>query len=68
MIGAMIGKRRVRSAFASLNRRDLPAFLANWAEDATFIFPGDVPGVSGKIEGKKAIEDGSADTSSVFLE
>jgi hypothetical protein len=31
MIGAIIAKRTVRSAFASLNRRDIPAFLSSWA-------------------------------------
>lgn len=55
MIGAIIIKNRVRAAFAALNRRDIPAFLADWAEDATFIFPRDVS-VGGKMEGKKAIE------------
>jgi len=54
MIGALIAKRKVRSAFDSLNRRDLLKFLANWREDATFIFPGNIS-VSGKIEGKRAI-------------
>ena len=55
MIGAIIVKSKVRSAFASLNRRDLPAFLSDWAEDATFIYPGNIS-VSGKMEGKKTIE------------
>jgi ketosteroid isomerase-like protein len=55
MIGAIIVKSKVTSAFASLNRRDLPAFLSDWGEDATFIYPGNIS-VSGKMEGKKAIE------------
>jgi ketosteroid isomerase-like protein len=55
MIGAIIVKSKVRSAFAALNRRDLPAFLSGWAEDATFIYPGNLS-ASGKLEGKKAIE------------
>ena len=55
MIGAIIVKSKVRSAFASLNRRDLPGFLSGWAEDATFIYPGNIS-VSGKMEGKKTIE------------
>ena len=55
MIGAIIIKRKVRSAFASLNRRDISAFLADWAEDATFIYPSSVS-AGGKIESKKAIE------------
>ena len=56
MIGAVIAKNKARSGFASLNRRELPAFLASWTEDATFIYPGNLS-VSGKIEGKKAIEE-----------
>jgi len=55
MIGAIIVKSKVRSAFACLNRRDLPAFLSGWAEDATFIYPGNIS-VSGKMQGKKTIE------------
>jgi len=55
MIGAIIIKKKVRSAFNYLNKRNIPAFLAHWAEDATFIYPSDVS-VGGKIEGKKAIE------------
>jgi ketosteroid isomerase-like protein len=55
VIGAIIAKRKVRSAFDPLNRRDVLAFLANWAEDAVFIYPGSLS-VSGRVEGKKAIE------------
>jgi len=55
MIGAIIAKSKVRSAFACLNRHDLIGFLSGWAEDATFIYPGNIS-VSGKIEGKKAIQ------------
>ena len=56
MIGAIIVKSKVRSAFACLNRRDLPGFLSGWAEDATFFYPGNIS-VSGKIEGKKTIQE-----------
>ena len=56
MIGAIIVKKKVYSAFTSLSQRDLPTFLANWAEDATFIYPGSIT-VSGKWEGKKVIEE-----------
>lgn len=55
MIGAIIAKRKVRSAFDALNRRDLPAFFSGWAEDAVFFYPGNIS-ASGKMEGKKAIE------------
>jgi ketosteroid isomerase-like protein len=55
MIGAIIIQRKVRSAFDCLNRRDLPTFLSNWAEAATFIYPPTVS-VGGKMEGKKEVE------------
>jgi ketosteroid isomerase-like protein len=55
MIGAMIAKQKIFSGFDALNNRDLEAFLAAWRDDCTFIYPGDLP-VSGKIEGKQAIE------------
>ena len=56
MIGAIIAKKKMRSAFASLNRRDLPAFLANVAEDSTYVVAGNIS-VSGTIKGKKNIEE-----------
>ncbi|RLB97789.1 MAG: hypothetical protein DRH34_14735 [Deltaproteobacteria bacterium] len=55
MIGAMIAKQKISSAYNALNNRDFEAFLAAWRDDCTFIYPGDLP-VSGKIEGKPAIE------------
>ncbi len=55
MIGAIIAKQKISSAFDALNRRDFSAFLAAWRDDCTFIYPGDLP-VSGKMEGKAAIE------------
>ena len=55
MIGAMIAKQKMSSAYDALNNRDCEAFLAAWRDDCTFIYPGDLP-VSGKIEGKPAIE------------
>lgn len=56
MIGAIIAKKKVRSAFDNLQRRDIPAFLANVAEDSTFVVPGNIS-VSGTIKGKKKIEE-----------
>jgi ketosteroid isomerase-like protein len=56
MIGAIIVKSKVRSTFACLNRRDLPAFLSGWADDATFFYPGNIS-VSGKMQGKKTIQE-----------
>ena len=47
MIGALIARRKASEGFEALNRRDLEVFLKDWADDATFIYPGDVSGVSG---------------------
>lgn len=54
MIGALIAKRKSAATFAALNRRDFDAFLEGWAEDTTFIYPGDVT-ASDTFAGKKAI-------------
>lgn len=54
MIGALIAKYKVNHAFDALNRRDFEAFLSDWRNDCTFIYPGNLP-VSGKFEGKDAI-------------
>jgi ketosteroid isomerase-like protein len=47
MIGAIIAKRKAHDLFAARNRGDIDAFLADWADDATLIFPGqsDMSGV-----------------------
>ncbi len=55
MIGAVIAKRRGCSGFDALNRHDLAKFMAAWAEDAIFTYPGNVS-MSGETKGKKAIE------------
>ncbi len=55
MIGAVIAKRRAYSGFDALNRHDLTEFMANWADDGTLIFPGNIS-MSGETKGKKAIE------------
>jgi ketosteroid isomerase-like protein len=55
MIGAIIGKRKVRSQYDYLNRHAIKAFMAGFAKDATFVYPGNVS-ASGEIKGKKAIE------------
>jgi ketosteroid isomerase-like protein len=54
MIGSIIAKRKVRSAFAMLNRGEIDSFFANWADDAVWNYPTNVS-VGGKIQGKKAI-------------
>jgi len=56
MIGSLIAKRKVASAFEALNRRDMSAFLSAWKDDCVFIYPGDIS-VSGQMKGKRAIED-----------
>ena len=56
MIGTLIAKRKIRSGFNSLSNHDIDTFLKDWAEDATFIYPGNIS-VSGEYQGKKAIED-----------
>ena len=55
MIGALIAKNKVSSAFDALNRRDFSAFLSAWRDDCVFIYPGDIS-VSGKMEGKASIK------------
>jgi ketosteroid isomerase-like protein len=55
MIGAVITKRLAGSGFEVLNRHDLAKFMAAWAEDGAFTFPGNIS-MSGKMKGKKAIE------------
>ena len=56
MIGAIIAKRKARSGFDSLSQHDLDAFLAHWAEEATFVYPGNLS-VSGEMKGKEAIRE-----------
>ena len=57
MIGAIIAKRKARASFECLNRRDIDGFLADWAEDAHFFHPGNVPGISGETETKEAARE-----------
>ena len=56
MIGAMIAKKKARSGFDSISRHDLDTFLSEWAEDATFVYPGNLS-VSGETKGKQAIRE-----------
>jgi len=57
MIGAIMAKRKARDAFERLNRRDIEGFLADWADDAQLLHPGDTPGIGGEMEGKEAIRE-----------
>ena len=54
MIGALLVKRTAARSFEALNRRDLEAFLKAWADNATFVYPGDLTDVSGTFVGKAA--------------
>ncbi len=54
MIGALMAKRRAPTVYEALNRRDLEAFLEYWANDGTFVFPGDID-ASGTHSGKEAV-------------
>jgi len=56
MIGAIIGKKFVQSQYDLLNRGDITTFMKGIDEDATYIYPGDIP-ISGETKGKKAIEE-----------
>ena len=47
MIGALIARRKASEGLEALNKRDLEVFLKDWADDATFTYPGDLSGVSG---------------------
>ena len=55
MIGAILAKRGVAAAYDAMNRRALPAIVADWHEEAVFTYPGDVS-ASGTFEGKSVIE------------
>lgn len=56
MIGAFLVKKRVLDGNEALNRKDLDAFLKDWAADAVLEYPGKIPGVGGIYEGKAAIQ------------
>ena len=56
MIGALIAKKKIASAYESLNRRDINSFLSNWHDESTWVYPGDIS-ASGEFKGKKSIEE-----------
>jgi ketosteroid isomerase-like protein len=56
VIGALVAKKALTSAFDALNRHDLPKFMSAWRDDGVFVYPGDIP-ESGTAQGKKAVED-----------
>ena len=55
MIGALIAKGKVTSSYDLLNNRDINSFLANWHDEATWGYPGNIS-ASGEFKGKTAIE------------
>ena len=42
MVGAIIAKRAIRSAFGALNRGDIDTFMRAWSENCIFVYPGRV--------------------------
>jgi len=56
MIGALLFKLMAGSAIEALNRRDMNKIVSSFKDDAVFIYPGTLS-VSGRYEGKKAIEE-----------
>ena len=56
MLGFLIAKQKVRTAFSYFNDRNMEKFLSLWDENATFTYPGNLS-VSGTKEGKVAKSD-----------
>ncbi len=54
MIGALMAKRNAQKRFAARAANDVDAFLAFFADDAVFKFPGESP-VGGTFRGREAI-------------
>ena len=54
MLGAIISKQKVRTAFSYFNDRNMDKFLSLWDDNAIFIYPGNVS-VSGTNKGKSAV-------------
>jgi ketosteroid isomerase-like protein len=54
MIGAIIARKAVRGGLEALNRRDVQCFMDAWADDAVWLYPGNLS-VSGRFEGKRAV-------------
>jgi hypothetical protein len=54
MVMTMIVKRILRSGMDALNRGDVDAAMAGWADDALYEFPSDIS-VGGRLKGKEEI-------------
>ena len=55
MLGALLAKRGVTAGYDAMNRHDLQAIMADWHDDAVFVYPGDIP-ASGTYKGKSVVE------------
>lgn len=55
MIGVFLAKKAITDGYAAMNRRDLSKMMSMFSDDATLIYPGDVP-QSGTYKGMDAIE------------
>jgi ketosteroid isomerase-like protein len=55
VIGAVLAKKMAHSGFDGFNQRDLKKAVNGFAEDATYIVPGNIS-ISGITKGKPAIE------------
>ena len=55
MIGAMLGTMLVRRSYDAINQGDVAAIMANWNDEATLTYPGNLS-VSGTRKGRGAIE------------
>lgn len=55
MIGALVAKHNVQKAFRQLNQKRLSDFMAGWAEDGQFHYPGELS-VSGSFLGRAKVE------------
>ena len=56
MIGAILLKWMAGSGMDDWNRRDVSKIMSHYTDDGVYIYPGKMS-VSGKYEGKKAIEE-----------
>lgn len=56
MLGTIIAKKLVRSAFSYFNNRNMEKFLSLWDDNSIFIYPGKLS-VSGTKKGKSAVSD-----------
>lgn len=55
MIGTILAQRKTPQIYAAFNRHDLEAVMVNFADDVTFVFPGNVR-ASGVHSGKQAVK------------